>query len=358
MSADGRQAVMPEALAETKVLEDHALRVFRTSLSVLSGVLDDPDVQEVMVNRPDEVWIERGGSMQRLSGIRIANAHVESAVRALASGNNKGLQPVLDCRMPGYRIAAALPPVAIQGAAICIRKHARSRRTLESYLSAGGFGPLPEDLRHDLAGQRPPDEAVAQGGQALRDLLRWAVRARKNFIIAGSTGSGKTTFLNALLAEVPPDQRVLTIEDTAELQVTVPNCVGLEAAPDQGITIRSLVRLALRFRPDRIFVGEVRGAESYDLLDAMNTGHPGGGCSLHADSPLLALSRMESLVRMNPDTVNLPHQALRKQIASTFDFIVFCSRRGWRRGPEQVMEVLGADEHGYHVKTLFDARTL
>lgn len=341
-----------------KVKEEHALRVFRTSMVALASALDDPLVQEIMVNSPGNVWVERGGEMQRLD-VNISDIQITTAVKALASANAKGVAPVLDCRMPGYRIAAALDPVGIKGPAICIRKHARSNRTLKTYLDAGGFGPIPEGAsEHGGDDSRPTDEAVAGGGQALMDLFSWAVRARKNIAIAGSTGSGKTTFLNAMLAEVPHDQRVLTIEDTAELQVQTPNYVGLEAAPEAGITIRSLVRLALRFRPDRIIVGEVRGPETYDLLDAMNTGHSGGACSLHADSPLLALSRLESMVRMNPDAANLPHHALRQQIASTFDFVVFCSRRGARRGPEQVVEILGVTSDGYDVKPLFNARNV
>lgn len=347
-----------EATAETKVRGEHALRVLRSTLAPIIPHMDDPGVQEIMINRANDVWVERGGSIERLD-VRIEDGNIRSAIKALASANEKDIQPVLDCRMPGYRMAAVMEPVGIKGPALCIRKHARSRRSLADYRNAGGFGPLPADLRDEHRdGVRPPDEAVAAGGEGLEELLRWMVRARKNIAIAGSTGSGKTTFLNALLAEVPEDQRVLTIEDTAELQVATPNYVGLEAAPDLGVTIRSLVRLALRMRPDRIIVGEVRGPEAYDLLDAMNTGHSGGACSLHADSPLLALARLESMVRMNQDAANLPHHALRSQISNTFDFVVFCSRRGARRGPEQVMEILGPTADGYEVKTLFDARTM
>lgn len=349
--ADGAQG----GITEVKVLEEHAAHVFRTSLHVLLDVLDDPDVQEIMVNRPDDVWIERGGDMVRIDR-SIADANVSAAVRALASANGKDVKAVLDCRMPGYRIAAALAPVAIRGSAICIRKHSRSERTLDTYMEAGGFGGLPERAGH-LKEERPADEDVRKGGAALRAFLSWMVKSRKNIAIAGGTGSGKTTFLNALLVEVPHDQRVLTIEDTAELKVKTPNYVGVEAMPDMGITIRSLVRLALRFRPDRIIVGEVRGEEAYDLLDAMNTGHSGGACSLHADSPEMALARLESMVRMNESASNLPHQALKKQIADTINFVVFCSRHGARRGPERVMEVLGVDGGGnYITKTIFDAR--
>lgn len=344
-------------ITEIKVMAEHAAHVFRTSLHVLLDVLDDPTVQEIMVNRPDEVWIERGGDMIRLERT-ISEQNVSAAVKALASANDKDVHAVLDCRMPGYRIAAALTPVAIRGAAICIRKHSRSERTLETYLDAGGFGGLPAGSDHMDDG-RPSDDAVRQGGAALRDFLSWMVKTRKNVAIAGGTGSGKTTFLNALLVEVPHNQRVLTIEDTAELKVKTPNHVGVEAMPDLGITIRSLVKLALRFRPDRIIVGEVRGEEAYDLLDAMNTGHSGGACSLHADSPEMALARLESMVRMNQSASNLPHQALKKQIADTINFVVFCSRHGARRGPERVMEVLGVGEDGnYITKTIFDAREI
>lgn len=333
----------------------HTQRVFEDSVRVLAPYMNDPAVQEIMVNKPGEVWVERGGTIERID-VQIAERDIDSAIKSLARLNDKDVAPVLDCRMPGFRVAAARSPVAINGSAICIRKHARVKRTLDTYLEAGGFDPL------DMGASHSKDEAVpnfgpaAQGGQALRDVLGWMVRSRKNLLIAGSTGSGKTTFLNALMDEIPHDERVLTIEDTAELQVSVPNYVGLEAAPGDGIDIRALVKLALRFRPDRIFVGEVRGPETYDLLDAMNTGHSGGACSIHADTPEQALSRVENLVRMNPDTANLPHQALVKQIAGTFDFVVFCSRRGARRGPEQVVAVNGANEHGYSTSTIFDAR--
>jgi len=394
---------LPQAagVIEIKVtLEHHAFVMFKSSLLPIADAIEDPTIQEIMINRANEVWIERGGEIDRLVWVkrdgavqrivvddgnevietdgetewlssispdgtrrreRLARAiddiDVRRAVKALAAANNKNVGLVLDCRMPGYRIAAALPPVAIRGSAICIRKHALSQRKLETYVQDGGFGPLP--ILKERPMERPDDDAVAAGGEATAEFLRWMVRDRKNIVIAGSTSSGKTTFLNALLTEVPHDQRVLTIEDTAELRVQTPNYVGLEAIPDKDITVRSLVRLALRFRPDRIIVGEVRGPETYDLLDAMNTGHSGGACSLHANSPESALTRIESLVRMNEAADNMPHTVLREQIASTFDFVVFCSRKGHRRGPEQIIEVLGVDPEGrYRTKTLFDARRL
>jgi len=333
----------------------HTQDVFQDTVRALRPYMDDPLVQEIMVNRPDDIWVERGGSFQRVD-VTLSERDVDGAIRSLARLNDKDVAPVLDCRMPGFRVAAARSPVAINGSSLCIRKHAKTRRTLDTYLEAGGFDPLPPGMRVVEQEQPPNYEAAKGGGQPLRDLLGWMVRTRKNILIAGATGSGKTTFLNALLDEVPHDNRVLTIEDTAELQVSVPNYVGLEAAPDQGITIRSLVKLALRYRPDRIIVGEVRGPETYDLLDAMNTGHSGGACSIHADTAEQALTRIENLVRMNPDTSNLPHLALKNQIATTFDYVIFCSRRGARRGPEQVVAVQGITDTGYLTQTIFDAR--
>jgi len=356
MSDGSRMPVSTKGITEIKTLEAYAADVFKTSLHAISQFIESPDVQEIMVNRPDDVWVEQHGEMVRFP-TSIRNIDVEAAVSALATANSKDVGLVLDCRMPGYRIAAALSPVAIHGAAICIRKHSLVERTLFNYRDAGGFGPIPEMSGRQL--HRPSDETVRAGGDAVREFLTWMVRSRQNAIIAGGTSSGKTTFLNALLTEVPQNERVLTIEDTAELRVKTPNHVGLESMPDQGITIRSLVRLALRFRPDRIFVGEVRGAETYDFLDAMNTGHSGGACSLHADSPELALVRIESMVRMNEAAATLPHKVLREQIASTFRFVVFCSRRGTRRGPERIIEVLGVDADGHYITTsIFDAREL
>lgn len=351
---------MSQGVYEGKIAENHALGVFRSSLMAVMPYLNDDDVQEVMINKPNDVWVESFGEMKKVPVVLDGNS-IESAIRALASANGRAVTSVLDCRMPGFRVAAVIDPVGINGPAICIRKHGRGVRPLDSYLASGGFDAITAadyaaTDKVDSVIARPSNEQIAQGGQGLYDFFRWAVHSRKNLMIAGSTGSGKTTFLNALLQEIPADQRVLTIEDTAELQVSTPNAVALESAPESGVTIRSLVRLALRFRPDRIVVGEVRGPESYDLLDAMNTGHSGGACSMHADSPELALSRMESMVRMNPDASNLPHRALVKQIAETFDFVIFCSRRGKRRGPEQVLEVLGAGSDGYETNLLFDAR--
>lgn len=334
--------------------EAHALRVFRDALKELAPYFDDPNVTEIMVNCADDIWIEQKGRVFRVDA-QLNHLQVRSAVKALASANAKDIGPVLDCRMPGVRIAAAMEPVAIRGASICIRKHTSSNRALGDYVADDSFGVGGWTV--DERVQAPDEMEIRKGGAALADFFRWAVQQSFNIAVAGATGSGKTTLLNALLAEIPQGERVLTVEDTAELRVRTPNHISFEAAPDKGVSVRSLVKLALRFRPDRIVVGEVRGAEAYDLLDAMNTGHSGGGCSFHANSARMALTRLESMVRMNPDAANLPLMSLRQLIADTIRYVVFCSRHGSRRGPEQVLEVQGVDRDGnYQTKVIFDAR--
>lgn len=336
--------------------DDHAIKVFKDHMKAIALYMDDPSVQEIMVNRPDDVWVEQNGKMFRAGNLNISDVNIRGAIKALAGANSKDVSPVLDCRMTGLRIAAAMHPVSINGHALCIRKHARSRRRLTDYLEQGAFDVFPAGSvvsGNDLP-NRPLDEDVAEGGEAVIDLLQWVVQTRKNMILAGGTSAGKTSLLNAIIAEIPEDDRVVTIEDTAELQVASPNYVGLEVSESDGVTIRMLIRLSLRFRPDRIIVGEVRGAEAYDLLDAFNTGHSGGACTMHADSALLALARLENMVRMSPDAANLPLPALRAQIASTFQFVIFASRKYGVRGPEEIIEILGVENGEYRIKKLFN----
>lgn len=329
-----------------------AITVLKAHLAPLLPYLDDPAVQEVMINTPENIWVERGGTVLPVTGVTLSEVNIRSAISALAGLNDKSVADILDARMPNIRIAAALHPVAVHGNAMCLRKHSRSKLTLDDYRNHGAFDVVPREAEYDDA--RPSDDDVRLGGDHVQQFLRWAVLNRKNILISGSTSSGKTTFLNALLAEVPKTDRVLTIEDTAELQVDVPNLVSFESNQEKGVTIRHLVRLALRFRPDRIIVGEIRGAEAYDLLDALNTGHSGGACTMHADSAVLALGRLESMVRMNEDAKQLPLEAMRAQIAGTFQFVIHASRRGGRRGPEEIREITGLREDGFYAtKVLF-----
>lgn len=336
----------------------YARDVFLSNLRELAQFFDDPSVQEVMINRHDDVWVERAGQMSKAEGVMLDPGRVEGALKSLATANDKDLAAVMDCRMPGLRIAAAQSPVGINGSTMCIRKHSKSNRVLGDYLAQGGFGALPPHLKDNDLDGRPSDAEIALGGEALAQFFRWMMVKRKNFLIAGGTSSGKTTFLNALLREIPEEHRVLTIEDTSELQVVCPNYVGLEAIGSLNITVRDLIKLALRYRPDRIFVGEVRGGEAYDLMDALNTGHSGGACSLHADSPEESLTKLESYMRQSPTASSMPHIVMREQIASTFDYVIYCSRRGSRRGPERVMQLHGMNGSDYKTTTIFDARTL
>lgn len=330
-----------------------ALSLFLNQLRAIQECIDDPTIQEIMINSPTNIWVEQKGEMKRLD-IAIDNIAISGALSALAKANGRAaVEKTMDARMPGYRIASAIEPVGINGNTICIRKHSSSSKQLSEYLNDGAFSPKSSPEEKNGWADMPDLKEVSKGGRALMEFLNWAVVTRKNIAIAGSTGSGKTTFMNALISEIPHTNRVITIEDTAELKVSVPNYVGFEAQSGTDVTLRSLVRLALRYRPDRIIMGEVRGPEAYDLLDAMNTGHSGGFCSLHADNPLFALYRLESMVRMNPDAANLPLTALRNQIANTFQLVVFCANRGGVRRPVEISMVKGIKDGDYELLTIY-----
>ncbi|HEU0197437.1 MAG TPA: ATPase, T2SS/T4P/T4SS family [Nevskiaceae bacterium] len=339
-------------MTEPVKITEMAFSLFRSNLSPIQSLLDDETVTEIMLNRPDDVWVERHGVMSNAGITGISARNMLTAVSALASANNRDVTPVLDCRMPGYRIAAVLPPVGVQGAAICIRKHAHYLRPLDAYRDNFVAGRLSGERA-----QRAEPTVDPHDPDSCLNYVRWLVTAKKNILLAGSTGSGKTTFLNTLLSLIPETERVYTIEDTAELQVTVPNFVSVESLPDKGITIRTLVREGLRFRPDRIIVGEVRGEESYDLLDAMNTGHSGGACTLHANSAADGLYRLEGMVRMAREAATLPLGALRMQIAKTFSAAIFCGEHADMRGPDELVRVDGVagEGDGYRTTVLFDA---
>lgn len=335
----------------SRALEEQAIRVARAHLSPLLPLMDDPAVQEIMVNRAEDIWVERNGVVSRTELV-LSETTVRAAIKALAASCHKDEALVIDLRMPGLRIAAALPPVAVNGSCLSIRKHALRQMVLSDYLAQGAFAPAWPATGHVLS-DRPEGGAVVRGGEALMQFLAWAVESRQNLLVAGGTSSGKTMFLNALVASMPPGDRILTIEDTAELKVRVPNYVSFESNADKGVSTRDLIRLALRFRPDRILVGEVRGSEAFDLLDALNTGHSGGACSLHANSAAMALARLENMVRMAPEAAGWPLPALRAQIAAVFRFVVQAARVGGMRGPDEVIEVLGVEDGTYVTRSIF-----
>jgi pilus assembly protein CpaF len=336
----------------SKALLAHAEGILRQHLSAIYTYLEDATVQEVMINTPSEIFIERAGKYERLDLVLTDDA-VTNAITVLANINQKGIKsPLLDCRLPGLRIAATLPPVSYAGPSMSIRRHSAQVFTTQSYVDNGAFAPvvnMPRAGRLD----RPSDAEVALGNAGLRLFLEWLASSRFNFIVSGSTSSGKTALLNALAAHVPADARVLTIEDTAELRMHVENWPKFESNPAYGVDTRSLVKHALRYRPNRIWVGEIRGAEAYDMLDAYNTGHPGSTVSFHSDSPQMALPRLENMVRMAPEASNWPLDDLRRQIAATFKFVLHASNLGGKRGPEEVMEILGVEDNRYVTRTLF-----
>ena len=296
----------------------NAVALLRGTLAPLSPLFDDPSVTEIMLNAPGELGVQRDGRIER-APCPVTDAQVQAAVRVLArlsrrdavAGTREGM---IDARFDGMRVAACLAPTAVRGHALCIRKHLPRRLSLAELAHSGC---LSAEAAH---------------------LLRRAVHGRCNLIIGGATDSGKTTFMNALLAEIPSHERLVTIEDTPELDVAAPNWVALETAEADGIGARELLRLALRMRPDRILVGEVRGAEAFDLMQVANTGHRGSLATLHANDALGALSRLETLVLTAG--VRWPFEAVQRQIAEAFDLVVFLARS---RGTRCVTEILRID---------------
>src|SRR4051812_25553275 len=298
--AEDRRAELAARIAE---------RAF--GLGPLEPLLADPEVDEIMVSGTAPVWIERAGRLERTAVRFEREGELRDAIERILSPLGRRAdeaEPLCDARLPdGSRINVVLPPLALDGPALTIRRFRRH-----------GFSP--EDLIANGTLSRP-----------LLDFLARAVRARCTILVCGGTGSGKTTTLNALSSFIGAGERVVTIEDAAELRLAQPHVVRLEARPPNlegrgEVTIRRLVRNALRMRPDRIIVGEVRGAEALDMLTALPTGHDGSLCTVHAGSPAEALRRVEVLALMSD--VGLPHAAIREQVADAFDLVVCQARCG------------------------------
>ena len=306
----------------------------------IEPLLADDSITEVMVNAYDKVYVERAGKVEKTDIRFVDDAHVLRIVDKIVSQVGRRIDessPMVDARLPdGSRVNAIIPPLALRGPTLTIRKFARDPYTINDLIAFGSIS--------------------AKAAQ----FLAACVRGKLNILISGGTGTGKTTTLNAMSAFVPNDERVVTIEDAAELQLQQEHVITLEARPPniegQGeVRIRELVRNALRMRPDRIIVGEVRGPETLDMLQAMNTGHEGSLTTIHANSPRDALSRLETLVLTAG--VELPHRAIREQIASAFDLLVQISRLvdGSRR-ITHVAEVLGMESDVITLQDIFLAR--
>ncbi len=307
----------------------------------LEPYLQDPTVTEVMVNGSDQVYVERAGRIEETETSFLDDAHLLRIIDRIVSQVGRRIDeasPMVDARLPdGSRVNAIIPPLALRGPSLTIRKFARDALTLEHLV---GLGSLTEQTAEFLAE---------------------CVRGKLNILISGGTGTGKTTLLNAVSAYVPPAERIVTVEDAAELRLLQRHVVSLESRPpnvegEGEIRIRDLVRNALRMRPDRIIVGEVRGAESLDMLQAMNTGHDGSLTTIHANSARDALHRLEMLVLMAG--VELPIKAIREQIAGGFDLLVHIGRLvdGSRR-VTQITEIAGMEGDVVTLQDLFVARS-
>ncbi|MEQ1575861.1 MAG: ATPase, T2SS/T4P/T4SS family [Vicinamibacterales bacterium] len=288
-------------------------------LRPIAAYIEDPEVSEIMVNPGGRVFVERHGMMIEASQVHITEKNLQVAVRNIArllADDISEEQPILDARLPdGSRVAAVIPPCSLGGTTLTIRKFQSRFFTVDDLVRSGTLT------------------------EPVLDAMRVAIEARCTILISGGTSTGKTTLLNALAALLPPADRIVLIEDTAELRVEQPNVVRFEARRAQrdlpAVTIRDLLKATLRHRPDRIIVGEVRGGEAYDLLQALNTGHAGTLSTIHANSAHQALARLTSCVLQAG--VELPYQAIRHQIAASIDVVLHLDRR---RGTRVVSEVL------------------
>jgi pilus assembly protein CpaF len=294
-------------------------------LRPIEHLIVDDEISEIMVNGNARVFIERRGSIEEIRGVSMEEKTLQIAVKNIARrlGDEIGDdRPLLDSRLPdGSRVAAVFPPCSLGGTTLTIRKFANKLFSVEELIRIGTLT------------------------QAVLNQLEDAIRARKNVLISGGTSTGKTTMLNALASFIDTEDRIVVIEDTAELHLEQPNLVRFEARREQpgspAVTIRDLVKATLRHRPDRILLGEVRGAEAFDLLQALNTGHSGTLATIHANSAHQSITRLASCVLQSD--VQLPFHAIRSSIADSIHFLLHIERRQGRRVAAELVEVEGYD---------------
>jgi pilus assembly protein CpaF len=334
------------ALDRTPLTREERRRIVREIADDVLGygplepLLRDDSVTEVMVNNHDRIFVEREGRLERTDASFVDNAHLLRIIDKIVSQVGRRIDessPMVDARLPdGSRVNAIIPPLSLRGPTLTIRKFSRDPYTMDDLINFNSLTP--------------------QAAQ----FLAACVKGKLNVLISGGTGSGKTTMLNALSSFVPGDERIVTIEDAAELQLQQEHVITLESRPPniegQGeVRIRELVRNSLRMRPDRIIVGEVRGPETLDMLQAMNTGHEGSLTTIHANTPRDCLGRLETLVMTAG--IELPHRAIREQISSAFDVLVQISRLvdGSRR-VTHITEVLRMESDVITLQDLFVAK--
>jgi len=317
-----------------EVFEQTILKFF----GAVRQYLDDPSVSEIMINGPNEIYIEQKGKLHKTTSTFVSHESLMSALRNLAQYVGRALDeehPILEARFPdGSRVEAVIPPASPDGPSVSIRRFSKDTLTIEKLLSFGSFTPDAAEVMESL------------------------VACKQNIIVAGGTGSGKTSMLNCLSSFIPDDQRVVVLEDARELQLQMPHVVQMEAQPPDPrgkgqVTIRDLFKATLRMRPDRIVVGEIRSGEALELIQAMTSGH--GGClsTVHATYPIDTLNRLETMAMMSD--VDIPLEAMRAQIASAINYIVQTSRLlDGSRCVTHITEVLDYDHvSGYQLADVF-----
>ena len=324
------------SVSEKKELVNTVYNSIR-KLDVLQPLVDDKNVTEIMINGYKDIFIEKAGEIHRINSVFESKKKLENLIQKIVSDVNRTVNessPIVDARLKdGSRVNVVLPPIALNGPIVTIRKFPDTPMTIERLIA---YGSISEEIA---------------------EVLEKMVKAKFNIFISGGTGSGKTTFLNVLSNFIPRDERVITIEDSAELQIkNIDNIVSLETrnANTEGkgqISIRDLIKSSLRMRPDRIVVGEVRGAEALDMLQAMNTGHDGSLSTGHANSCKDMLSRLETMVLSG---ANFPIEAIRAQIASAIDIIVHLGRlRDRSRRVLEITEILGYENGQIKLNPLY-----
>jgi pilus assembly protein CpaF len=306
-------------------------------LRPIEPLILDPDISEIMVNGPERVFVEREGFLEAIPEVRLTEKALMIAVKNIARRLGDDIseaKPILDSRLPdGSRVAAVIPPCSVHGITLTIRKFNARHFTVEDLIQ---IGTLP---------------------QACADFLKQAVLGRKNILISGGTGTGKTTLLNILAGFIPDEERVVLIEDTAEIQIEKPNLVRFEARREQpglpAVTIRDLLKATLRHRPDRIILGEIRGGEAFDLLQLLNTGHSGTLSTVHATTAAQGLARFTSCVLESG--IELPYRAIKSNIADSLNVVIQLERRPGQRAVSEVLEIKGYDPESdrYELKPVY-----
>ena len=338
-----KQLISEEIRGEYITIEeriDITERIFDSirGLGLLDSIMKDEKITEVMINGPNDIFVEKAGALYKLEQAFDDERQLEDIIQKIVGKAGREVNqanPIVDTRLPdGSRVNVVLPPISLKGATVTIRKFSKTPMTIQQLLKYGSITP---EVAH---------------------VLELFVRAKYNIFISGGTGSGKTTFLNAVSHYIPHDERVITIEDSAELQIEgIDNLVRMEtrnanASGSGAVTIRDLIKSSLRMRPERIVVGEVRGGEALDMLQAMNTGHYGSLSTGHANSTRDMLSRLETMALQGAE--GLPLEAIRQQIASAVDIIIHLSRlRDKTRRTMEISEILGYEEGKIQVNPLY-----